>query len=104
MKHLTHWGFYACTLAPVPSYDPTDAAVSLIYATRHPETLQDEALCPSCALFASFCAANKWAGSSLFTMHARIARKVPSPQRAEELRLARLKTLQHIRSRFERGG
>lgn len=107
MKHLHHWGFYACSLSPVAipyALNPTIDSATLISVVRRPEMLQDEALCPSCVLFASFCAANKWAGSALFTKHAHIARKAPSPHRSEELRLARLKTLQHIRSRLERGG
>lgn len=104
MKHLTHWGFYVCTLAPSTAVTHMHSIGGVVYAVRHLDVLQDEALCPQCVVFASFCAANKWAGSALFTRHSRVMRAAPSKQRTERLWLARLKTLQHIRARLERGG
>lgn len=103
MKHLTHWGFYACTLAPLPM-GVSMAAPQLTHYVLRTEKLADEDLCSCCVTFAAFCAANRWARSALFTMHTRITRKKPSQARNEELRLARLRTLQHIRIRLENGG
>jgi hypothetical protein len=102
-RHLTHWGFYACTLAPLP-IGVTMAAPQLTHYTLRTERLAEEDLCPRCVTFAAFCAANRWARSALFTLHTRITRRKPSEVRNEALRLARLRTLQHIRTRLENGG